>query len=477
MRPSPVGTLSPVRGFRRARIALALVLVPPLCGPAATAATSTNVFFFGDSLTDTGVFGPGDVGGLDLVGSYGYDADRWTNAGGTLWAEHFAAALGHSASSRTFGGTNYARGGARTDELAGQIAQFSVDYAGVADPGALYVVWAGGNDMLQGRSTSDAANGLIAAINQLSALGAVRFLVGNVKDSGPFAPGTGPLASIAPIPPNATAWATAYATELPAALSTLSGVSIYLVDFKGLLDPIVADPAAYGFSAGLDLCVNDPDCVAGIGVDDHLMFDHVHLTSAGHGLVAQAALAVLPACPASPAPSCIDGFHKASLRVTERRPGKEKLHATFSKGPRLGPFDFGDPTATAGTSVAFCVYDDAGALTAALEVDRAGESCGERPCWRSFGGAPTGFRYGDPAGTAAGVRSLTFATGAGGHSSFSLFASNRARKGQTGLPGGIAGALSETGSATLQLHTSNAECFAAVVDDVLVQESDRFKAR
>lgn|SRR5262245_23643114 len=283
---------------RGARFVWALVLA--LHAPGARATTFTEVFFFGASGEDTGVFGPADadaVLGLGLVSTYGYDPDRWTNAGGTVWAEGFAAALGLSATSRAYGGTNYARGGARTDELAGQIAQFSADHGGVADPGALYVLVGGGNDMLQGYSTSAAVSAMLSLIGQLRALGATHFLIGNVADYGPLAPGTGPLAPYAPIPSNASAWANAYATELSAALATLSGVTIYQLDVKGLLDPVFADPAAHGFSGGLALCVNDANCRAGIGVGEYVMFDHVHPTSAGHALLAQGALAaVLGAC-------------------------------------------------------------------------------------------------------------------------------------------------------------------------------------
>ncbi|MGH7288144.1 MAG: choice-of-anchor Q domain-containing protein, partial [Myxococcota bacterium] len=45
----------------------------------------------------------------------------------------------------------------------------------------------------------------------------------------------------------------------------------------------------------LTLCVEVPDCRAGIEVDEYVMFDHLHPTSAVHDLWAQAALAVVPA--------------------------------------------------------------------------------------------------------------------------------------------------------------------------------------
>ena len=53
--------------MRHTRVSLALALVLLLRAPVATAATFSKVFFFGDSSTDTGVFGPADVTGIDLI--------------------------------------------------------------------------------------------------------------------------------------------------------------------------------------------------------------------------------------------------------------------------------------------------------------------------------------------------------------------------------------------------------------------------
>ena len=262
----------------------------------ADALAFSNVYFFGDSTTDTGRNSPSmpPQSSLGLVSTYGYDPNRWTNSGGLLWADEFAAGLGFSASSRQFGGTNYAVGGSRTDELAAQITLFSTDVGGVADAGALYVIWSGGNDMLQGYSTAHAVSGVTAAINQLYALGAQNFLVADFYDVGPLAPGSGPLAPFRPIPPGASAWSSDYATALQMALTFISGPTIHWFDAKALLDPVIYDPVAHGFANGLALCVNDTLCRAGVGVDDYLMFDHVHLTAAGHSLVAEGALAAIP---------------------------------------------------------------------------------------------------------------------------------------------------------------------------------------
>jgi len=182
-----------------------------------------------------------------------------------------------------------------------------------------------------------------------------------------------------------------------------------------------------------------------------------------------------------PAPACTAGFGftGGSFSVNEKSPGQEKLKATLARGPNVTQADFGDPSAADGTVVALYVFDDDGQV-AALAIDRAGESCGTKPCWKALDGVPPngkGFRYEDAARSASGVRSLELEGGVAGKSSIALSAANRATKGQTTLPTGIAQALSDTSSVTLQLHTSEGACFSTTLFDVIRQEPGYFKAR
>jgi hypothetical protein len=166
--------------------------------------------------------------------------------------------------------------------------------------------------------------------------------------------------------------------------------------------------------------------------------------------------------------------------VDERKPGKEKLTARLSKGPELAQAAFGDPTAALGTTVALCLCDDGGAPVTTLEVDRGGESCGSKPCWKPVGKAPPdgrGFAYKDPSRSADGVGALKLQGGAAGRSSLALGAANRAAKGENALPTGIAALLATTSEVTLQVHTSDAACFGATLSEVTRQDPDRFKAR
>ena len=190
-------------------------------------------------------------------------------------------------------------------------------------------------------------------------------------------------------------------------------------------------------------------------------------------------LNLAPLCPAAPDPSC-KVFGAGSLSVDERKAGNEKLTAKLAKGPELAQAAFGDPTAAGRTTVALCLYDAGDERVAALPVDRAGEDCGSKPCWKPIGKPPPegqGFSYKDAGGSANGVRSLKLRGGAAGRSQIAASLSNRAKKGESALPTGIAAALAATSEVTLQVQTSDALCFGATLSEVVRQESGRFKAR
>ncbi len=100
-------------------------LVVVALSPLAAAGDFTDVFFFGDSLTDTGSV-------CQLLPSPPYAANTCSN--GPVWANDFAEALGLSARSMADGGTNYAVGGAETSDLALELALFTLFGEIVADP-------------------------------------------------------------------------------------------------------------------------------------------------------------------------------------------------------------------------------------------------------------------------------------------------------------------------------------------------------
>ncbi len=95
-----------------------------VCLPSSAAyAGYSNLFIFGDSLSDSGnnavVLAPNvtpvPISGNAFIPTFPYASGHYTN--GQVWAQSFALSLGLSANPSILGGTDYAFGGARTGPL------------------------------------------------------------------------------------------------------------------------------------------------------------------------------------------------------------------------------------------------------------------------------------------------------------------------------------------------------------------------
>jgi cysteine-rich repeat protein len=140
--------------------------------------------------------------------------------------------------------------------------------------------------------------------------------------------------------------------------------------------------------------------------------------------------------PPAPAAGCHTGFASASLAVSEVRAGFERLKLDLKRGPALNPAEFGNPVLPAGTAYTVCVYrKDNGALAGDLQLDRAGGTCGTRPCWRPlpFG---KGFQYSDRTYATDGIGTVKLAS-SGAQSQIQISGRNNAKKGQASLPAGL----------------------------------------
>lgn len=180
------------------------------------------------------------------------------------------------------------------------------------------------------------------------------------------------------------------------------------------------------------------------------------------------------ACAAGgPAATCASAWGKASVVISESKPGKEKLVAKLTGGPALGQGDFGDPS-TGATAYDVCLFDDAGNLAAAFLVDRAADTCAGKPCWKAS--KDTGWQYQDKNASSDGVTKMKLAGGVAGKSQIQLQAANNAKKGQLAMPTGIAAALQASTSATLQVLASDAQCFGVTVAQIKKQEANAFTA-
>jgi len=223
----------------------------------AHSATLSDLYIFGDSLSDT-------------------------NAGlsdGDLWPIYFAPQVGATYDA----GNNYAAAGATTANLASQVSLYQTDNT-AADPNALYVVWAGGNDIYGGVSATDAANNLINTISTLTSFGAENFLVPNMPDLGLVPAGGGSsIFTDASILFNST---------IDLAYSATSNVLI--ADIFGLHQSALADPSSFGLTNATDSCL-----YTGADCSTYFLWDNLHPTTVGHSLIADAFVSTVVPIPAA----------------------------------------------------------------------------------------------------------------------------------------------------------------------------------
>ncbi|WP_094678049.1 SGNH/GDSL hydrolase family protein [Hydrocoleum sp. CS-953] len=257
----------------------------------------SNIYVFGDSLSDTGnAFAL--TGGL-LPPSPPYFQGRFSN--GPVWVESLAPQL-----ELTFNPNfNFAFAGATTGiinttnnllpegspplliGLQTQIDEFIAETP-ATDPDALYVVWAGGNDYLRGDDpdVQSSVGNLSVAVNKLASIGARNFILPNIPDLGAI-----PLAQT--FPPEQQQALTLLTEAHNSALAATSpileqdpNINIINFDSRTSIDNIIANPGDFGFTNVTDSFLasgpNNPD--------DFLFFDEIHPTDNGHNFIADSAI-------------------------------------------------------------------------------------------------------------------------------------------------------------------------------------------
>jgi len=295
-----------------------------------------NIYFFGDSLSDTG--------NVNLLYG-GQAADRFTNGdvvAADLVAAHYGVPIGPSG--HLIGqalGNNYAVGGARAldddgDEstpdgnLPTQVNAYLASNGFQSDPAALYMIVIGGNDLFtaQGiratyhkvapgverqaiRKASKervdiAVDGVVAQIMKLIGTGARNILVGNGPDIGSV-PNTdylvaGLLAESETAPEErralkmydlSTALSARYNRKLSRAIGEIevaTGIDILEWDMAGFLAGQIEDAEELGYTNTEDACAAVPQ---GLACEGYVFADGVHPTSAVHTLAGQDVLNVL----------------------------------------------------------------------------------------------------------------------------------------------------------------------------------------
>ena len=294
-----------------ARAAAAAVPVAPTV--AAPGAPFSAIYAFGDSLTDTGNASLATLGKVPASPPY---ADR-SFSNGPVWVKDLAQQIGLPAIQPSLaGGTDFAYGSAETGQtpvhtlsptdLPSQYSQFLTQVPS-PQPGALYAIWIGSNDVLdiandtsltpdqQKADVAAAVTNEVSVINGLAAHGAQKFLVLNVPDLGatPYEMARGPA-----VAQSATELSKLYNAELADAVQATGrhrarSRSIWWICSPCSIRPPPIPPPT-GFTNVTDPVwtgnVTDPNSgtlrATGAAQDQFLYFDALHPTAHAHAELA-----------------------------------------------------------------------------------------------------------------------------------------------------------------------------------------------
>ncbi len=278
----------------------------------------TQVYVFGDSLSDTGNL-------ASVTGDFPsppFYMNRVSN--GAVAVEILANKMGLTAlaSLHLLGpevGTNYAVAGANAAgvqpiDLAAQTSIFLANHGYAAPEDALYVILIGGNDIRSARNVIDSvlANSIVDAavvqvsqtISQLARSGARSFLLINAPDIGVI-PETRILSQLTNdpgMPYRATRLSKRFGKKLKKAIEHMdeaendaSGeLDIAQFNLLKFFNKLVKNGSKAGFSNTTDACFSsitftfNPGCNYGQNFDQYIFFDEIHPTARVHAIIGNA---------------------------------------------------------------------------------------------------------------------------------------------------------------------------------------------
>lgn len=285
-----------------APVALALGML----GSASSAMAYSDVYVFGDSLSDNGnLF---SLTGGAVPPSTAYWDGRFSN--GPVAVEVLASSLGATLHDYAYGGatTGLFNGNGAPQAATGltgvmsQVSQFTTSLGGAsADANGLYVVWAGANDFLHSTGLPSAVTAILAVGNlsqtvvNLYQLGARDFLL-------PLMPDLGQTPRLLAAGATASAQASYLTASFNQLLSdaygvlaaSLPGASLTLFDTVSAQHALAVSGAFTNVTTG---CLYDPTgaCPTTPALAAQTMFwDDIHPTAATHMALGQQMAAAVP---------------------------------------------------------------------------------------------------------------------------------------------------------------------------------------
>jgi outer membrane lipase/esterase len=306
-----------------------------------------NFYVFGDSLVDNG--NTPKLAGIDFPPPPYYQ-NRFSN--GPVWAEYFPGltGLGFTASNDygvggafagplSVGGTTYnnienlpvslggtaALANAPLPSFLGQVQEFAAtgSHFGSSD---VVGVWVGANDYFATLSAVEAglANPTTAfasaiqtvveqttqGVDQLTSLGARRFIVFNLPDLGETPAFNGDGSAVIGIANGISEAHNATLSQFLAGEHSTTGANIIVMNEAQIFNELLADPAAYGKTNTTAACITTPSCVnAPTSVQNQYVFwDGVHPTTGTHLLIAEYAASALNGLAGLAAPAQVAAF-------------------------------------------------------------------------------------------------------------------------------------------------------------------------
>jgi phospholipase/lecithinase/hemolysin len=297
----------PLSCSRWNRLAILVVAATFSLATVASAGPYSQLIVFGDSLSDVGNIAASSFG--LYPGPY-YWNNRFSN--GPVYVESLDTGLALPPITRsTAGGNDFAYGGAQTSGTGGldgifikdldeQVSQFLSTRT--ADPNALYLVFAGANDFINGQTNVSVPIGNIQTqLNKLVTAGARKFFVANLPLLG-YTPkfNTSPT-TFAQYNSLSAQFNTSLGTMLDNLQAGNAALTIRRLDVASLFSQAIANPAAFGLTdvthsaaPGLTSGTSSYDTTKiAPNANQYLFWDDLHPTATVHAELAQYALVQL----------------------------------------------------------------------------------------------------------------------------------------------------------------------------------------